>query len=326
MRIDLHRHLEGSLRASHLLQVLARSGRSPQRPAEFRAAITTDATIDSLVAYLGRIDTAAAVLTTAEDWMQAGLNAVEDACDDGLDYLELRYCPWFVTSHTGLSPRVVVDAVSEGVARASRSVGLPVGLIAIILRDLGPDAARRQLDTVLDTRDVWCGVDLAGDEAGVPCREFAPVFRRARDAGLHITVHAGEAAGPASVADAVEHLGAERIGHGVRSVEDPRLLEQLAERGTTMEVALTSNTHTGASAGFTTHQIHALLAGGVAVTLNTDNPTTSGTRLSEEHRRAVNDAGLDPATLERIARQAAVAAFTSSGRQFAVRPEGDDGE
>jgi adenosine deaminase len=114
------------------------------------------------------------------------------------------------------------------------------------------------------------------------------------------------------------HLGAERIGHGVRSVEDPHLLEQLIERGTILEVALTSNTQTRASAGFASHQIHDLLAAGVAVTLNTDNPTTSGTRLSEEYRRAENDAGIDQKTLQAIARTAARASFTTAGRALAL--------
>lgn len=175
----------------------------------------------------------------------------------------------------------------------------------------------RQVDTILESRDVWCAIDLAGDEAGVPCVEFGPAFARARDAGLHVTVHAGEAAGAHSVADAVEHLGAERIGHGVRSVEDPALLELLVERGITLEVALTSNTQTHASADYASHQIHDLLAAGVAVTLNTDNPTTSSTRLSEEYRRAASDAHIPPAVLDALATRAARSSFTAQGTRLA---------
>lgn len=313
-RIDLHRHLEGSLRPSQLREALLRDGAAPER---LRASVTVDPGVDSLVAYLGRIDTAAAILTVRSDWVSAARNAVRDAYDDGLDYLELRFSPWFVSRQTGLAPRTVVDAVAEGVEVGTAGTGLGVGLIATVVRDLGPDSAAEQLATVLESRELWCGVDLAGDEAGVPCRDFAPAFAAARDAGLHITIHAGEAAGPSSVSDAVAHLGAERIGHGVRAAEDPRLLDRLREAGTTLEVALTSNTQTGASSGYRTHQIHALLAAGVAVTLNTDNPTTSGTRLSEEHRRAEVDAAVAPAELDRIARHAASAAFTERGRALA---------
>jgi adenosine deaminase len=124
-----------------------------------------------------------------------------------------------------------------------------------------------------------------------------------------VTVHAGEAAGPHSVRAAVEHLGAERIGHGVRSAEDPALLEELARRGVTLEVALTSNTQTGAAPGYRDHQIHALLAAGVPVTLNTDNPRVSDVTLSQEHALARYAAGLTAGQLESVARQSAVAAF-----------------
>ncbi|MEV1130261.1 adenosine deaminase [Agromyces sp. NPDC049794] len=316
--IDLHRHLEGSLRPSHLVDVLGRSVSSEDTIRGLRRMLTADESTDSLVSYLKRIDHAAAILTEAGDWVHAGANAVEDAYDDGLDYLELRFSPWFVARQTGLHPRAVVDAVSEGVAAASARTGMPAGLIAIVLRNLGPESADKQIDTILETRDVWCAIDLAGDEAGVPCVAFAPAFARARDAGLHITVHAGEAAGPQSVADAMNHLGAERIGHGVRSVEDPRLLERLRERDVTLEVALTSNTQTRASTGFESHQIHDLLAAGVAVTLNTDNPTPSHTRLSEEYRRAEHDAHIPLEALRDIAARAAQSSFTARGRNLAT--------
>jgi len=203
IRVDLHRHLEGSLRPSHLAEVLARSNRPDMDPGALRKAVTVDDTIESLIAYLGRIDNAAAILTTLDDWVDAGTHAVEDAYDDGLDYLELRFSPWFISRQTGLHPSAVVEAVSEGVSVASGRTGVPVGLIATVVRDLGPESAMQQVDTILETCDVWCGIDLAGDEAGVPCAAFAPAFARARDAGLHVTVHAGEAAGPHSVADAL---------------------------------------------------------------------------------------------------------------------------
>lgn len=315
VKIDLHRHLEGSLRPSHLLAAAtARFPTAPLDPDTLRRAVTVDESINDLVGYLARIDNAAALLTTPRDWVDAGAHAVEDAYDDGLRYLELRFSPWFISGRTGLHPRAVVDAVHEGVILASARTNLPVGLIATVVRDLGPESAMQQVDTILKTRDVWCAIDLAGDEAGVPCGDFAPAFARARDAGLHITVHAGEAAGPHSVADAVNHLGAERIGHGVRSVEDQALLEYLRDHKITLEVALTSNMQTHTSTAFGTHQIHKLLAAGVAVTLNTDNPTTSRTRLSEEHRRAIQEAHLPLSTLKVLAGYAARSSFTMKGR------------
>lgn len=307
--IDLHRHLEGAIRSSTFLDVAARDGHplaSAERP---RDLLVAGGPLGGLLPYLAKVDDHIGVFAAPDDWRRAGREAVEDAFDDGLDYVEFRFSPYFIRQQTGLAPEEVIDAVADGIAAGSRATGLPVGLIATILRDLGPEAAQAQVRTFLTRRELWCGVDLAGNEAGYAAALFAPAFAAARDAGLRVTVHAGEAAGPQSVRAAVEHLGAERIGHGVRSAEDPALLEELARRGVTLEVALTSNTQTGAAPGYRDHQIHALLAAGVPVTLNTDNPRVSDVTLSQEHALARYATGLTAAQLESVARQSAAAAF-----------------
>lgn len=245
--IDLHRHLEGALRPSQLVEAALRSGVSLATPREVLSRVVADESVDSLRSYLTFIDRAAAYLTTLEDWREAGKNAVEDAFNDGLDYVELRYSPWFITSQTGLDAGAVTEAINDGITSASRAYQLPVGQIAIVVRDLGADSAQEQMNTILSHADVWCGVDMAGNEDGIALGEFAPAFARARDAGMHVTIHAGEAGGPENVRLAVTKLGAERIGHGVRSAEDPSLMELLAERGVTLETALTSNVQTAAS-------------------------------------------------------------------------------
>jgi adenosine deaminase len=307
--IDLHRHLEGSIRSSTFLDVAARDGHPLATSVRPRELLVADGPLGGLLPYLAKVDDQIGVFAALDDWRRVGREAVEDAFDDGLDYVELRFSPYFIRQQTGLAPEAVIDAVADGVAAGSRVTGLPVGLIATILRDLGPEAAGEQAATFLTRRDLWCGVDLAGNEAGYAAALFAPAFGRVRDAGLHVTVHAGEAAGPESVRAAVEHLGAERIGHGVRAAEDPRLLEQLASSGVTLEVALTSNTQTGAAPGYRDHQIHTLLAAGVPVTLNTDNPRVSDVTLSQEHALARYAAGLTEAQLQTVADQSAAAAF-----------------
>jgi adenosine deaminase len=221
----------------------------------------------------------------------------------------VRFSPYFIAHQTGLDPTAVIDAVADGVAAGRRVTGLPVGLIATILRDLGPQRAEEQVATFLTRSGVWCGVDLAGNEEGYAAALFAPAFARVRQAGLPSTVHAGEASGPESVRAAVTHLGAARIGHGVRAAEDPRLLEDLARAGVTLEVALTSNTQTGAAPGYRSHQIHTLLAAGVGVTLNTDNPRVSDVTLSQEFLLARYAVGLTAAQVEEIAARSVTAAF-----------------
>ena len=309
--IDLHRHLEGAVRSSTILDIATRDGHPFAHADRPRDLLVAGGPLGGLLPYLAKVDDQIGVLGTLDDWRRAGREAVEDAFDDGLDRVELRFSPYFIRQQTGLAPEAVIDAVADGVRDGSRVTRLPVGLIATILRDLGPDAAQEQVRTFLTRRDVWCGVDLAGNEAGYAAQLFGPAFRLARDAGLRVTVHAGEAAGADSVRAAIEHLGAERIGHGVRSVEDPRLLDELARRGITLEVALTSNTQTGAAPSYRGHQIHALLAAGVPVTLNTDNPRASDVTLSQEFRTARAEVGLSEDQLRTVAEQSAKAAFTA---------------
>ena len=311
--IDLHRHLEGSIRTSTVLDIAVRTGHPLAALERPRAALVADEPLPGLLDYLHKVDVAVSALTGVEDWTRAATEVVDDAFDDGLDYLELRYSPGFIASETGLSREAVIDAVSDAVEAASVRRGMSVGLIGIVVRDLGPDSAREQVASMLSRVERFCGVDLAGNEAGFPAELFVPAFAAARDAGLHVTAHAGEAAGAESVWAAVRHLGAERIGHGVRAVEDPALLEHLAERSITLDVALTSNTQTGASVSLRGHQIHALLAAGVPVTINTDDPRVSNVTLSQEHRTAVAEVGLTPAQLRSVAEQSVRAAFTDLG-------------
>lgn len=315
--IDLHRHLEGTVRPSQLVEAVRRTGVDTCTAHQIRERVVAPGAVDSLRTYLKYIDNAAAYLRSLEDWRTAGVHAVQDAFNDGLDYVELRYSPWFISAQTGLDPNAIVEAINDGIEETSRTTGLPVGQIAIVVRDLGADSAQRQMDTILATPTVWCAVDMAGNEQGVALEDFAPAFTRARDAGMHVTIHAGEAGGPENVRIAVTELGAERIGHGVRAAEDPELMDMLAERSITLETALTSNVQTAASPSIAEHQIHALLAAGVPVTLNTDNPTTSHTQLSCEYRRGGVEAGLSAATLDLLARNAARASFTQAGRLLA---------
>lgn len=303
--VDLHRHLEGSIRSSTVLDVAERTGHQPVR----RAALVADAQQTGLLPYLDKVDLAIGILTCLDDWNRAAREAVDDAFDDGLDLLELRFCPGIIAHETGLAPEAVIDAVADGVAEQATKRRLDVGLIGIVVRHLGAESAAEQMDTLLSRKDRFCAVDLAGDEANFPAKLFAEAFGKAKDAGLHVTIHAGEAAGPESVWDAVRELTAERIGHGVRAAEDPRLMEWLAEHGVTLEVSLTSNTQTGAAPSYAEHQIHQLLKAGVPVSLNTDNPRASNVRLSQEHQLALTAVGLTAEQLSTVAHQALKASF-----------------
>ena len=244
-------------------------------------------------------------MRTLDDWRRVTAEAIGDALSDGLAALELRFSPRFIARMTGLDADEVIDAV----AGAASGTGLPaeVGLIGIVVRDEGPDSAVSQVRRLLRHKSTLAGIDLAGDEAGYPVAAFAAAFRLARADGLQVTIHAGEAAGPQSVWDAL-HLAPRRIGHGVRSAEDPRLLEHLAAAGVTLEVAITSNIQTGAARSRAQHQLATLVAAGVRVALCTDNPAVSDTRLTREYEIAGEL--VDASSLELIRQNAVAARFS----------------
>jgi adenosine deaminase len=302
--VDLHRHLEGSIRPATCAEFASRAG-IHMLPAQWRSALVADEPGKGLLPYLAKIENAAALVRTIDDWRRVTAEAVADAASDGLAALELRFAPQFIAGMAGLDADDVIDAVSD----AAVGTGLPieVGLIGIIVRDEGPDSAVDQARLLLRHKGALAGVDLAGDEAGYPAALFAPAFRLAHEHGLPVTIHAGEAAGPQSVWDALS-LDPRRIGHGVRSAEDPRLLERLASFGVTLEVAITSNIQTGASRGRTQHQLATLVAAGVRVALCTDNPVVSDTRLTREYELARDL--VDAASLDLIKQNALAARFT----------------
>jgi adenosine deaminase len=311
--VDLHRHLEGSIRPETSRELATRTG-ADALPEQWREALVAAEREEGLLPYLAKIENATALVRTLDDWRRVATEAVDDAVRDGLAALELRFSPQFIASMTGLDADDVIDAVSDAVGHAASdavaTTGRPieVGLIGIVVRDEGPDSALTQVRRLLRHQRTLVGADLAGDEAGYPAALFAPAFRLAREAGLPVTIHAGEAAGPRSVWDALR-LEPQRIGHGVRSAEDPRLLAHLAAAEVTLEVAITSNVQTGAARSRAKHQLATLVAAGVRVALCTDNPAVSDTRLTREYELAGDL--VDAASLDVIRQHALAARFTS---------------
>ena len=307
--VDLHRHLEGSIRPATSLEFATRLG-AQALPTQWRSALVAAEREKVLLPYLAKIENATTLVRTLDDWCRVTTEAIADACSDGLAAVELRFSPEFIASVTGLDADDVIDAVSD----AAFNAGLPieVGLIGIVVRDKGPDSAVTQIQRLLRHKSAVVGVDLAGDEAGYPVPLFGPAFRLARNAALPITVHAGEAAGPQSVWAALE-LAPQRIGHGIRSAEDPRLLKHLAASDVTLEVAISSNVQTGAARSRPEHQLATLVAAGVRVALCTDNPAVSDTRLTREYEYALDLVGAS--TLDLIKQNALTARFTNVGAQ-----------
>ncbi|HEY4593034.1 MAG TPA: adenosine deaminase, partial [Thermoanaerobaculia bacterium] len=190
------------------------------------------------------------------------------------------------------------------------TVPVKAKLIGIIARNYGPETGRAELAAAIRGRERGIvALDLAGDEAGYPGELFVRHFQEAREAGLHTIAHAGEAAGAESVRQAVLGLGAERIGHGIRAIEEPAVLDLLAERRIPLEVCPTSNLHTSTVPDYRSHPLPALLRRGIRCTLNTDDPSISGLDLAHEYRVASAELGLSEVEIRRMQETAVEAAF-----------------
>ncbi len=309
--IDLHRHLDGNVRLATILELGDRHGvRLPGATLEaLRPHVQVTGVMADLSSWLSKLHWMTAVLADLDACRRIARENVEDAHREGLDYVELRFSPLFMAKPHGLDPAAVVAAVLEGIEEGRLSTGLKVKVIGILSRTHGVADCTAELEALLTGADRIVALDLAGDEKRWPARLFLDHFRRGREAGWAITAHAGEADGAASIWSAIRDLGATRIGHGIRAVDDPDLLVHLRERRIGLEVNLTSNVQTNSVPSIGEHPMKRLLSEGILATINTDDPVISGIDLDYEYRVAAPAAGLSPGEIRTAQRNALEIAF-----------------
>lgn len=315
--IDLHRHLDGAVRLETILDL----GRTHNLPLpawtreELRPHVQVTTPKPGVMAFLEKFEWMTGVLVDEDACRRVAYENVEDAQREGIDYIELRFSPYFMSLAHGLDPTGITAAVADGVAAGQRDFDVKVNLIGIISRTYGVEAGFKELDALLSNRDAICALDLAGDEIHWPADLFQEHFRRARDAGWHITVHAGEAAGPESIWQALDLLGAERVGHAVAAPQDERLMEEFAKRRIPIECNLTSNVQTSTVADYAVHPLRQFLEYGIPATINTDDPGISGIDLPYEYEMATCAAGLSEAQVRQAQLNALEAAFLSASEK-----------
>jgi adenosine deaminase len=247
------------------------------------------------------------------------MEAVEDAARDNVRYLELRFTPVALSRAEGFPLHDVMDWVITSARAAAQQYGLRVGLIASVNRHESVELAEQVAWLAASyVKDGMLALDLAGNEAEFPAAPFAGIFNEACQAGLHITVHAGEWAGAQNVHQAIELLGAQRIGHGVRVLEDDKIVALAAERATTFEVCLTSNYQSGVIPDLGLHPLRLMLGRGLNVTLNTDDPSVSRITLAHEYQVACRELGLPLMDLKNRVLAAAQAAFLPEAERLAL--------
>lgn len=325
--VDLHRHLEGAMRLD-TIRDLARQHGVPlpgDDPEVLRGWFRATAPQPGLMAFIEKLDRSVGVLADLEACRRIAYECVEDAAGEGIDYVEVRFSPRYMATPHQLASEGVVEAVIDGAEAASRDHGIEVNLIGILSRTYGLEACWEEFHALQAHHEHIAAMDIAGDETAWPAELFIDHFRRGRDLGWQITAHAGEAAGPESIWTALRELGATRIGHGLRAIEDPALMDYLAEEQIGLEVSLTSNVQISAVPSYADHPVKTYVERGMLVTLSTDDPAVSGITLAHEYDVAGTAAGLSRDQLRQIQRNGLTVAFLRESAKSALQQGRESG-
>lgn len=307
-KVELHLHLETSLRLRRL-----RDQEQPDVTAIDDPHLVADPAAftgyDRLrrLRYAGRAGRIPEELYTPENITRITADLLAAAAAQNTRYVEVRVGGR--RGFTTLGVRGMLEAMAQAAGDAERR-GVQTGIIVTVVRERGPEEAERIISEATSSHDTRVvGIDLAGDEANYPPAMFVRAIERAREAGLGITVHAGEFTGATSIWTAIYQLGAQRIGHGIRAVEDPELLAYLREHDVTLEICPTSNLRLGLVPSLAEHPLRTMLKAGVPVTVNSDDPMLLNTDLTRELAAVQSALGLSMETVAGLMRTAARAAF-----------------
>lgn len=319
--IDLHHHLDGSVRLETILDLgLKHNLPLPAKTLEgLRPYVQVSTPQPGVMAFIEKFEWMTGILVDYDACRRVAYENIEDAANTGVDYIELRYSPWFMALAHGLTAEGVVEAVTDGVRAGERDFGVRANQIGILSRHYGQETAWKELDALASHKEAFAGLDLAGDEANFPGTLFVEHFKKARDLGWHITVHAGEAAGPESIWQALRELGAERIGHAVHAPEDPELMDYLLEHKIGIECNLTSNVQTTTVADYPSHPMKLFMEKGLLATLNTDDPGISAIDLPYEYIIAAPKAGLTDEMIRKTQENALTTAFLNDEEKASLQ-------
>jgi len=319
-KVDLHRHLEGSLRLRTLLEVGRAHGLGLPNTSQLRELVQIgEGESFTFENFLSKFQTLRLFYRSPGVIERVTQEAIADAAADNVRYLELRFTPVALGRAEGFPLAEVMDWVIDGARQASETYGIKTSLIASVNRHESPDIAEQVARLAAERLDKGIvGLDLAGNEADFSGLPFLGVFKEARQAGLRITIHAGEWGPARNVMEAITQLGAERIGHGVRVLEDPAVTALARERQSVFEVCVTSNYQSGVVPELSVHPLPRMLSLGLNATINTDDPSISQITLSHEYELVCENLNMSTADLKNRVLAAAEAAFLPEAEKSAL--------
>ena len=321
-KVELHLHLEGSVRPETLRELARCKGRLQAETAAWIADRDREGfRYGNFAEFLNAFKLLSLLLETPADYALATTRLVESLAAENVRYAEITLSAGVILWKKQ-SVDAVFDAVASAAAEVTQRLGVRVQWIFDAVRQFGADHAREVLHCASKLRGQGVvALGIGGDEVRGPVRLFADVYREARDCGLHVTAHAGESAGAESVRDAVELLGVERIGHGLAAARDPEVMALLRERQVPLEVCLTSNVATGLLARVGDHPLPKFLGAGLAVTLSSDDPAMFNTTVAQELALAADQFHLSNQQIVRLVQNAIGSAFLSQGERAALLAE-----
>jgi adenosine deaminase len=320
-KVELHRHLEGSLRLQTMQEIAAAYELTIPVGEVSLSGLVQVQDEDPLTFqnFLAKFQTLRLFYRSPEVIHRVTREAIEDAAQDNVRYMELRFTPVALSRAERFPLHDVMQWVCKGASEAAQEFGIQVRLIASVNRNESVELAEQVAWLAVQHLDCGLtGIDLAGNEADFPAKPFIGIFKEAQQSGLHVSIHAGEWGGPENVRQAIQDFGAERIGHGVRVMEDASVVALAAERHIPFEVCVTSNYQSGVVRSLAEHPLPAMLQAGLNVTINTDDPSISRITLGDEYRLAVRDLGVPQSVLKERILAAAQASFLPDAEKLAL--------
>lgn len=320
--LDLHRHLDGNIRPATIWQLATKNNivLPTSQFDDFIPHVQIQESEPDLLAFLKKLDWGVAVLKDLDDVKRIAFENVEDAFNAGLHYAELRFSPYYMAMNHHLSISDVVAAVVDGVNSGMKIFNININLIGILSRTFGVKQCQLELDALLTHKNHLVAIDLAGDEYNFPGELFIEHFKQVRNAELQVTVHAGEAGGAKSVWQAINELGATRIGHGVATIEDEKLMSYMVNNNIAIESCLTSNFQTGTVKNLRQHPLKVFLDYGIKACLNTDDPAVQGIEIKHEYDIAQQVLKLNDNEIRQLQKNALDVCFLSDSDKKVLLP------
>ena len=311
-RVELHVHIEGTLEPEMVFDLATRNNIT--LPYASVDALRELMSFEDLPSFLDLYYECCTVLLTREDFRDLMLAYLRRASAAGVAHAEIFFDP---QTHTlrGVEIDVVIDGLLDGIAIGQEELGLSAGLILCFLRDRPVEEAVATLESAAHRAGDLLGVGLDSAEVGYPPRLFAAVFDRARELGLRTVAHAGEEGPSDYVIEALDVLGAERIDHGIRSLEDPALVERLVSEQTPLTICPFSNVRLRAVTELSAHPVKRMLDAGLNVSIHSDDPAYFGGYIDDNHREVEEALGLSTADLDALATNAINSAFLTDERR-----------